>query len=143
MLYNSKRGCENIEIDLRSVEMPRPKKSRKVCRLPARNRFGPVNAKAVKETNIIMTVDEYETIRLIDLENFTQEECARQMNIARTTVQAVYNAARRKLADSLVNGKILDIEGGDYSLCDGLEAVCGCGGCERHKYGRAYSGGRN
>jgi predicted DNA-binding protein (UPF0251 family) len=116
--------------------MARPKKFRKVCRLPARNRFGPIKADVTKEPYITMSVDEYETIRLIDLEDFTQEECAKQMNIARTTVQAVYNAARRKLADSLVNGKVLDIEGGYYSLCDGLEEVCGCGGCERHRYRR-------
>jgi len=80
-----------------------------------------------------MTVDEYETIRLIDLQGFTQEECAKQMNIARTTVQGMYNDARKKLAESLVNGKVLRIEGGDYKLCDGLEKSCGCSGCRRHK----------
>jgi uncharacterized protein len=121
--------------------MARPRKCRKVCRLPDRNRFGPVNSGEAREPYIIMTVDEYETIRLIDLEDFTQEECANQMNIARTTVQAVYSNARRKLADSLVNGKVLDIEGGDYLLCDGHEAVCGCGGCLRHRYGKVHGGG--
>lgn len=57
------------------------------------------------EERIIMAVDEYETIRLIDLAGYTQEECAAQMGIARTTVQGIYNDARRKLADALVNGK--------------------------------------
>ena len=55
---------------------------------------------------VIMAVDEYETLRLNDLEGFTQEQCADQMNIARTTIQGIYSEARRKLADSLVNGKI-------------------------------------
>lgn len=81
-----------------------------------------------------MTIDEYETVRLIDLQGFTQEECAKQMNIARTTVQGIYNEARKKIAESLVNGKVLRIEGGDYQLCDGLEKTCRCGGCRRHKY---------
>ena len=83
-----------------------------------------------------MSVDEYETVRLIDLEGFTQEECADQMNIARTTVQRIYQDARRKIAESIVRGKILRIEGGDYRLCDGLEETCRCGGCNRHRCGR-------
>lgn len=112
--------------------MPRPRKWRKVCCLPERNRFGPLNARADQEYFITMTVDEYETIRLIDLEGFTQETCAEQMSIARTTVQRIYTEARRKLADSLVNGKVLRIEGGDYQLCDSLEKFCG-GGCRKQK----------
>jgi predicted DNA-binding protein (UPF0251 family) len=85
---------------------------------------------------VLMAVDEFETIRLIDLESFTQEECARQMDIARTTVQRIYDGARKKLADSLVNGKMLIIEGGDYVLCKGLEETCRCGGCLRHRWAR-------
>jgi len=118
--------------------MPRPRKWRKVCCLPESNRFGPLNSPINQEHFITMTIDEYETIRLIDLEGFTQEECASQMNIARTTVQGMYNDARKKLAESLVNGKVLRIEGGDYKLCDGLEESCGCGGCRRHRYGRGF-----
>jgi predicted DNA-binding protein (UPF0251 family) len=82
-----------------------------------------------------MSIEEYEAVRLIDLQGFMQEEAAQQMNIARTTVQRIYNDARKKLAESLVNGKTLKIEGGDYMLCNGLENSCGCGGCQRHKFG--------
>jgi predicted DNA-binding protein (UPF0251 family) len=92
----------------------------------------------IAEDIVTMTVDEYETIRLIDLEGFTQEECAKQMNVARTTVQGIYDNARKKLADSLVHGKVLLIEGGEYILCDGLEETCGCGGCHRHRCGRRF-----
>ncbi|MGB7605023.1 MAG: DUF134 domain-containing protein [Lutisporaceae bacterium] len=114
--------------------MPRPRKYRKVCCLPECNRFGPLNAPINQAHFITMTVDEYETIRLIDLEGFMQEECAHQMNIARTTVQGIYNEARKKLAQSLVNGKLLRIEGGDYKLCDGFEKTCGGGACHRRKF---------
>lgn len=109
--------------------MPRPRKCRRVCCLPQRDIYGPLNVPISEEHFIIMTVDEYETIRLIDLEEFTQEECANQMNIARTTVQGIYNDARKKLAQSLVNGKVLRIEGGDYKICNDFGKSCGHGKC--------------
>ncbi|MEW8972890.1 MAG: DUF134 domain-containing protein [Tissierellaceae bacterium] len=114
--------------------MPRPMKWRKVCCLPESNKFGPLDSMSDGKDNINMTVDEYETIRLIDLEGFTQEECAKQMNIARTTVQGIYTGARKKLAESLVNSKVLLIEGGEYRLCNGLGGGCGRG-CRRHRHG--------
>ncbi len=104
--------------------MSRPIKWRKVCGLPESNKFGPLDLSIEERDYVNMTVDEYETIRLIDLEGFTQEECAKQMNVGRTTVQGIYVEARRKLAQSLIDGKVLVIEGGEYRLCDDL--VNGC-----------------
>jgi predicted DNA-binding protein (UPF0251 family) len=106
--------------------------------LPENTRFGPLDNPAQIENFIHMTVDEYETIRLIDLEGMTQEECAAQMNIARTTVQGIYNEARKKVAQSLVNGKVLFIKGGEYQLCDGFAKACGGGHCRRHRCGRDF-----
>ncbi len=114
--------------------MPRPKKWRKVCCLPEINRFGPIGS--TPEGVIVMSVDEYETVRLIDFEGMTQEECSEHMNVARTTVQGIYDAARKKIADSLVNGKTLLIEGGEYFLCDGRGGQCGGMGCRRSRAGR-------
>jgi len=87
---------------------------------------------------VTMTVDEFETIRLIDYLNFTQEECALQMNVARTTVQGIYDRARKKLAVALVDGVLLTISGGEYRLYGGdwnCEACCR-GACSRHRNGR-------
>ena len=108
--------------------MARPRKCRRVCGMPRTNSFAPMGSQLCEE-RIIMAVDEYETIRLIDLAGYTQEECAAQMGIARTTVQGIYNDARRKLADALVNGKMLFIEGGDIDICERENAGCGrkCG----------------
>ena len=112
---------------------PRPVKWRNVCSLPDSNRFGPLDLNADDANCIRMTVDEYEAIRLIDFEGFTQEECAKQMNVARTTVQGIYAEARKKIARSLVDGKLLLIEGGEYKLCEGLGKGCGRG-CRRHRH---------
>lgn len=118
--------------------MARPVKWRKVCSLPESERFGPLDFAHRTESQVQMTVDEYETIRLIDLEGFTQEDCAAQMNVARTTVQSIYAEARKKLAEALVYGKVLLITGGEYRLCDGLGNGCGRG-CHRHRHANGFS----
>ena len=66
------------------------------------------------------------------LENLQQEQAAAQMGVARTTVQLIYNNARRKLADCLVNGKRLVIEGGDHAQCSGRGHCCRSG-CPKHQ----------
>ena len=112
--------------------MARPCKRRRICAMPGCRRFGPSGGCAGERDVVVMTLDEYETIRLIDLNFMTQEQCAEQMNIARTTVQGIYNSARTKLAKCLINGMELEIGGGDYELCEGGMRGCGCGKCSRH-----------
>ncbi|MEG2378247.1 MAG: DUF134 domain-containing protein [Clostridia bacterium] len=120
--------------------MARPCKRRSICAMPRCARFGPQNEVLAERQIIIMTLDEFEAIRLIDLQGMTQEQCAALMNVARTTAQAIYNSARTKLAECIVNEKDLHIEGGNYVLCDGGagKAVCSrnCRGryhCSNHK----------
>ena len=115
--------------------MARPRKWRKICCLPENNRFGPLGVGCSSTPPVLMTVDEYETVRLIDLEGMTQEKCAEKMHVALTTIQSIYALARNKIADSLVNGKVLLIDGGDYRLCDGGGSRCGGGGCRRRRHG--------
>lgn len=115
--------------------MPRRKKCRKVCQMPPMQEFRPVGETA-RESAVILSVDEYEAIRLIDKQGFSQEECSSFMQVARTTVQLIYNSARKKIADALVDGLPLRIEGGDYRLCDGTEEYCDCGGCRKHRLGQ-------
>ena len=86
--------------------MPRPRKFRKVCHFPENLHFQPENPQG---DPVILTVDEYETIRLIDLEGLSQEECSAFMGIARTTVQLIYGEARRKIAAMMVEGRPLQI----------------------------------
>ena len=109
--------------------MPRPRKCRKVCRLPIADVF---EANAARTETIVLTVDEYECIRLVDYQGFPQEQCAEYMQVSRATVQLICDKARNKIASALVNGYTLRIEGGDYRLCEGNEETCGCGGCPKH-----------
>lgn len=107
--------------------MSRPRKCRSVCKLPEETGFAPT-AEAKARVVVTMAVEEYESIRLIDLEGMTQQECGESMQVARTTVQALYAEARKKIADCLVNGKILQIVGGDYRICGGIRRDC----CHKH-----------
>ena len=116
--------------------MPRPRKWKQVCCLPESNLYGPVNRPDLNRgETIFMTVEEYETIRLIDVEGLTQEECAERMQVARATVQKIYDTARHNLALSLVNGTLLKIEGGDYQLYHDCEEAYQCGRCRRNGFG--------
>jgi uncharacterized protein len=121
-------------IDIRKVEnMPRPRKWRKVCCMPGSTLYGPLNGFLDDSELIIMSVEEYETIRLIDQEGLNQEECAEKMQVARATVQNIYKAARSKMAESLVNGRMLKIEGGDFKLYNDNERTHGCARCHRNR----------
>ena len=118
--------------------MSRPRKCRRVCEFPQTVMFLPESPNN-KTTEIILTVDEYETIRLIDKEGFSQEQCGNLMQVARTTVQQIYTSARKKLANMLVDGLPLRIEGGDYQLCNGNSRSCGCSNCYKQKLNEQYT----
>ena len=94
--------------------MPRPCKPRSICCYPDYWSFSP------DETNpsdlVILSLDEFETIRLIDYCHKTQEQCACEMNVARTTITSMYDNARKKLAQALIEGKRLVLSGGHYTL---------------------------
>ena len=102
--------------------MPKCRK-RRICREPDYVIFQSENGLDDVTT---LTVDEYEAIRQIDMEGLSQEECAKKMCVARTTAQLIYNSARKKIAESIVLGKSIRIEGGNYILCDGSPCCENC-----------------
>lgn len=111
--------------------MPRPIKCRRVCMLPRSAAFHSLGGE--HSHPITMSVEEYETIRLIDSEGLKQEEAAQRMSVARPTVQRIYESARKKLAEFLVDGGALRVMGGDYEVCTENEKPC-CGlTCPRHE----------
>ncbi len=110
--------------------MPRPRKQKLICGMPSCNAFGPCDCPC-REEPVSMSLEEYESIRLIDYENMDQAQCADVMGVARSTVQRLYTDARRKLADCIVTGRMLHIGGGDYALCDRRSNPENCEGCRR------------
>lgn len=122
--------------------MARPRKKKSVCSMPSIEIFGPLANAGGRDGYIELTVEEFETIRLIDYENLTQQECGDLMQVGRSTVQRLYEIARGKIADSIVNGRTLKIGGGDYKLCDQLEEGGACRRCQRrrrHRHGRRFN----
>ena len=83
--------------------MARPHRCRRICRAPQYDSFGPEGCR--NSESILLTLDEYEVLRLVDLEQKTHEQCAAQMDISRSTVTEIYESARRKLAACLVYGR--------------------------------------
>lgn len=106
--------------------MPRPKKNRKIYYVPNIRVFGPLDDSGT-EDYVVLTYEELESFRLMDLEGLDQNECADRMMVARSTFQRIYTEAKRKVIDSLVNGKILRIEGGNYIInkCTAKCEKCG------------------
>jgi uncharacterized protein len=102
--------------------MPRPKCCRQIGEAPGKNCFRPEGAASCGE--VLLTLDEYEAIRLADLEGLYQEQAAIRMNVSRQTFGRIVEAARRKVADVLVHGKTLRIEGGPVATREEVPVLC-------------------
>lgn len=92
--------------------MPRPVMDRRVSGRPASSLFKPAGIPAKELPEIDLTLDEFEALRLADYEGLYQEAAALRMGVSRQTFGRIVEAARRKIADALVNGKALRVEGG-------------------------------
>lgn len=96
--------------------MPRPIKWRRVAFMPEVAYFKPVGVPQGILEKVLLSVEEAEAIRLKDLEGLQQEECAERMRISRPTFHRVLESAHAKLADALINGKAIRIEGGNFGM---------------------------
>lgn len=106
----------NIENETEKKLVGRPVKWRRVSLLPRASYFKPTAVPLYLLDEVQLAVEELEALRLKDLEGLEQEECAQQMNVSRPTFQRVLNSARRKVADALINGKAIKVEGGNFEL---------------------------
>jgi len=122
--------------------MPRPIKWRRVAFIPEATYFKPAGIPMRVLEEVCLSVEEAEAVRLKDLEGLEQEQGAEKMNISRPTFQRVLGAARQKIANALLNGKAIRIEGGNFEMAPQVMALqppaLGWGGRGRG----GYRGGR-
>lgn len=104
--------------------MPRPRCCRQIASMPEKVCFRPKGGADPSLPEVLLSLDEYEAIRLADLEGLYQEHAAARMNISRPTFGRIIQSAHRKVADVLVNGKALKIEGGDVSIEEAKQVRC-------------------
>jgi len=97
------------------ANMARPTKWRKIENIPTIPYFIPAENDIAEIPENILKLEELEAVRLKDMEGFEQGECAEKMEVSRPTFQRILLSAREKIADSLVNGKTIHIEGGNFT----------------------------
>ncbi|WP_027356275.1 DUF134 domain-containing protein [Desulfofundulus thermocisternus] len=96
--------------------MSRPPKCRRVEFIPRLTFFKPAGVPLRDLEEVGLTVEELEAIRLKDLLGLEQEACAERMGVSRPTYHRILSAARAKVAEALVNGKAIRVEGGNFQL---------------------------
>ena len=107
--------------------MPRPFKNRCINAQPISVVYKPAGIPARELEWITLHLDEFETIRLLDHQGMDQEQAANQMGVSRPTVTRIYASARKKIADALVLGQAVCIEGGPVSRARGNRGGFGRG----------------
>lgn len=104
--------------------MPRPFCHRRIAGHPASPVFKPAGIPLSQLGEVVMTLDEFEALRLADLEGLYHEQAAKQMGVSRPTFSRIIDSAHAKSADALVHGKALRIEGGPVQLEAGPRRCC-------------------
>jgi len=96
--------------------MPRPRRFRRVWFEPNITYFKPAGIRMVDLDETVLTVDEFESVRLKDFEGLNQEKAAKKMNISQPTFHRLLLQARKKIAEALTNGNAIRIQGGNFKM---------------------------
>lgn len=95
--------------------MARPTKFRRVEFFPEDTYFVPMGKSKCKIEDVVLKIEELEAMRLKDIEDLNQDECAKKMKVSRQTFQNIIDSARKKVAIALTQGKAISISGGNYT----------------------------
>jgi predicted DNA-binding protein (UPF0251 family) len=121
--------------------MVRPQKNRIVAFNPSISYFKPRGIPMIELEEVQLTVDEREAIRLADLLGMSHEEAGRRMGVSRATFGRIVQNARRAVADALINGKAINVAGGNYTIVAEEERVFVCRNCQ-HSWKEPLGTGR-
>ncbi len=111
--------------------MPRPKRYRRLFHPPIMRGFKPFGIPMKDLEQIILELDEFESLRLTDYKNLTHEDAAREMNVSRPTFTRIYEKARKKIASAFMEGKVILIKGGSIEFKDNWYRCNSCHGIFR------------
>ena len=114
--------------------MPRPKSNRIVHEPPVFTEFKPIGVKAMTLDLVKLSLDELEAIRLADFMGLSQEEAAEEMEISRPTFTRLIEKARKKMADFILNGKLLNVDGGNIHFRNNIIKCQNCGHMFRTRF---------
>jgi uncharacterized protein len=120
--------------------MVRPIKDRMVAFNPEVSYFKPRGIPMMELDEVRLTVDEREAIRLADLMDKSHEEAGRCMGVSRATFGRIVQRARKAVADALINGKAINVEGGNYRMVNAARMFM-CRKCD-HRWESPQGGGR-
>jgi len=99
--------------------MVRPRKLKFVNFVPEITYFKPQGVPLRDLDEVVLTLDELESLRLSDFDNLSQSEGADKMQVHQSTFQRTLIRARKKLTDALIGGKAIKIFGGQYKMPKG------------------------
>ena len=105
-----------LEISPKPKSMARPHKCRKISSPPAMKGFKPYGMPMCKIEPVVLKLEEYESIRLVDYDKLPQDQAAVQMNVSRPTFTRIYNSALEQIAKAFIEGKAIEFEGGNYEM---------------------------
>lgn len=107
--------------------MPRPPKCRRVEQFPGYTYFKPAGVPITDLSEVVLSVEEIEAVRLRDLAGMEHEACAEKMSVSRPTFHRILSSARQKIARALINGEALRVKGGNFKLARYRLKCTNCG----------------
>jgi len=104
---------EGVDVVSDEIKMPRPCRCRRIRGRPDSSCFKPAGKRTIDLEESKLLLCEFEAIRLVDLKDVSQEDAGKNMEISQSTLSRILKSGRKKIADAIVNGKVIKISEGN------------------------------